>query len=73
MMVGEGVKRMKLKFEIVEVHFNFTSHDSVYFKKLVINFNFPAWAHIPPIDPKTQYVTILSPPQDKSFFFFGPS
>ena len=45
---GEEAKRMKLKFEIVEVHFNFTSHDSVYFKKLVINFNFPVWAHTPP-------------------------
>ena len=46
--MGEEAKRMKLKFEIVEVHFNFTSHDSVYFKKLVINFNFPAWARTPP-------------------------
>ena len=60
-MVGEEAKRMKLKFEIVEVHFNFTSHDSVYFKKLVINFNFPAWARTP----------ILSPPQGKSFVFWS--
>jgi hypothetical protein len=41
MVVGEGAKR-RMKFEIVEVHFNFTSHDFVYFKKLVIDFNFPA-------------------------------
>jgi hypothetical protein len=26
MVVGEGAKR-RMKFEVVEVHFNFTSHD----------------------------------------------
>jgi hypothetical protein len=41
MVVGEGAKR-RMKFEIVEVHFNFTSHDFVYFRKLVIDSNFSA-------------------------------
>ena len=63
MVVGEGAKRMKLKYEIVEVHFNFTSHDSVYFKNWSSNLNFPAWARTPPIDPKAQYHHLVTTPR----------